>query len=166
MYRTINDFLEDWKHESELTLKVFNNLTRESLGQKVTNDGRSLGKLAWHITLSNPEMLTHSGLPADTFDESQPVPDKPEDIVNEYERTSKLVGRVVSDNWKDENLSDELNIYGQVWKKSTVLKSLIMHQAHHRAQMTVLMRQAGLKVPGIYGPSKEEWEAMGMQAQK
>ncbi|MBI2416475.1 MAG: hypothetical protein HYV28_00920 [Ignavibacteriales bacterium] len=31
--------------------------------------------------------------------------------------------------------------------------------------MTVLMRQAGLKVPGAYGPSREEWAAYGMPAQ-
>ncbi len=30
--------------------------------------------------------------------------------------------------------------------------------------MTVLMRQAGLKVPGTYGPAKEEWGAIGMEA--
>jgi uncharacterized damage-inducible protein DinB len=30
--------------------------------------------------------------------------------------------------------------------------------------MTVLMRQAGLKVPGIYGPSREEWVKIGMTA--
>ena len=29
----------------------------------------------------------------------------------------------------------------------------------------VLMRQAGLAVPGVYGPSKEEWGAYGMPAQ-
>ncbi|MCK4657684.1 MAG: hypothetical protein KAT85_11650, partial [candidate division Zixibacteria bacterium] len=34
---------------------------------------------------------------------------------------------------------------------------------HHRGQMTVLMRQAGLKVPGVYGPSMEEWEHFGMK---
>ena len=28
--------------------------------------------------------------------------------------------------------------------------------------MTVLMRQAGVPVPGMYGPSKEEWAAMGL----
>jgi hypothetical protein len=28
--------------------------------------------------------------------------------------------------------------------------------------MTVLMRQAGLKVPGVYGPAREEWAAYGM----
>jgi len=41
---------------------------------------------------------------------------------------------------------------------------LIQHQNHHRGQMTVLMRQAGLTVPGIYGPAKEEWGNFGMEA--
>jgi uncharacterized damage-inducible protein DinB len=31
--------------------------------------------------------------------------------------------------------------------------------------MTVLMRQAGIKVPGVYGPAKEEWAAYGMPVQ-
>ena len=30
--------------------------------------------------------------------------------------------------------------------------------------MTVLMRQAGLTVPGVYGPAKEEWATAGMEA--
>jgi uncharacterized damage-inducible protein DinB len=30
--------------------------------------------------------------------------------------------------------------------------------------MTVLMRQAGLRVPGVYGPSQEEWSQFGMEA--
>jgi len=37
---------------------------------------------------------------------------------------------------------------------------LIAHQGHHRAQMTVLMRQAGLKVPGVYGPSEADKAAI------
>lgn len=32
--------------------------------------------------------------------------------------------------------------------------------------MTVLMRQAGLTVPGIYGPAKEEWAKFGLEAPK
>jgi uncharacterized damage-inducible protein DinB len=30
--------------------------------------------------------------------------------------------------------------------------------------MTVLMRQAGLTVPGCYGPAAEEWATMGIPA--
>ncbi|MFN7118131.1 MAG: DinB family protein, partial [Saprospiraceae bacterium] len=41
---------------------------------------------------------------------------------------------------------------------------LVKHQAHHRAQMTVIMRILGMKVPGIYGPSSEEWAALGIPA--
>ncbi|HZG18224.1 MAG TPA: DinB family protein, partial [Candidatus Bathyarchaeia archaeon] len=50
------------------------------------------------------------------------------------------------------------------WKNGFTLRALLMHEVHHRGQMTVLMRQAGLTIPGIYGPAKEEWAAMGMEA--
>jgi len=29
----------------------------------------------------------------------------------------------------------------------------------------VIMRQAGLRVPGVMGPAEEEWAAMGMPVQ-
>ena len=74
--------------------------------------------------------------------------------------------KYLSENWKDENLPEELPMYGQTWKKGAVLDSLIKHQTHHRGQIKVLMRQAGLAVPGIYGPSKEEWKNMGMKEAK
>jgi hypothetical protein len=32
--------------------------------------------------------------------------------------------------------------------------------------MTVLMRQAGLVVPGVYGPAREEWAVYGMPTQE
>ena len=56
-------------------------------------------------------------------------------------------------------------MYGESWSRGAVLMSLIVHQAHHRGQMTVLMRQAGLRVPGVYGPAKEDWAAMNLPAQ-
>ena len=45
---------------------------------------------------------------------------------------------------------------------SLTLQILLFHQTHHRGQMTVLMRQAGLPVPGMYGPAKEDWAKYGM----
>jgi len=55
-------------------------------------------------------------------------------------------------------------MYGMTWKRGNTLNALIYHQAHHRGQVTVLMRQAGVPIVGVYGPAKEEWEAMGMTA--
>jgi uncharacterized damage-inducible protein DinB len=40
------------------------------------------------------------------------------------------------------------------------LDKLIRHQIHHRGQITILMRQAGLAAPGVYGPNEEETAAM------
>ncbi len=165
MFRTINDFLDGWKYESEATLKVFENLTDTSLNQKVTSTGRSLGFIAWHITNSIPEMLSKLGLPF-SYEENTPVPSSVETIKDIYQISSKAVIDLISKNWKDEMLNDNINMYGQVWKRASVLSSLITHQAHHRGQMTVLMRQAGLKVPGVYGPAKEEWAQYGMPTQE
>jgi uncharacterized damage-inducible protein DinB len=54
-------------------------------------------------------------------------------------------------------------MYGEKWTRGFTLTSLILHQVHHRGQMTVLMRQAGLEIPGLYGPARQEWAAFGMK---
>ena len=40
---------------------------------------------------------------------------------------------------------------------------LIKHIVHHRGQVTVLMRQAGIKPFGVYGPPKEDWIHLGVR---
>lgn len=162
MYRVIDDFLQDWAYESEATLKLFNNLTQPSLQQKVTPQGRSLGRLAWHLVLTLPEMLNRTGLNVEGPAEDAEIPKTVKQIIDAYRQAAKAVSRQVKKNWKDLDLLDDVDMYGEKWKKGKVLLSLILHQTHHRAQMTVLMRQAGLKVPGIYGPSREEWQEMKM----
>ena len=164
MTHSITEFFADWKNESTATLKIFNALTDASLGQKVTSEGRSLGFLAWHITLTLGEMGGQCGLTVDAPAESAPVPKKASEIVAAYEKASASVADRVQSQWTDAMLNDELDMYGQKWKRGMALDSLIRHEIHHRAQMTVLMRQAGLKVPGVYGPSREEWVQMGMKA--
>ena len=70
----------------------------------------------------------------------------------------------MKEQWTDESLLEEKDMYGEQWTVATVLQTLIQHQIHHRGQMTILMRQAGLTVPGMYGPSKDEWLAFGEEA--
>ena len=72
----------------------------------------------------------------------------------------------IAKHWTDAMLVETVPMYGEDWTRGKVLAALILHQAHHRGQMNVLMRQAGLGVPGVYGPSKEEWVNYGMPAQE
>ena len=166
MYRSIGDFTLDWKYESEATLKVLRALTDESLSQKVTQDGRSLGFLAWHVAFTLGEMGSRMGLDVTAPPEDAEQPAHATDIASAYEVGSRSVLQAVQSTWSDASLEEEVEMYGDKWKRGYALSSLVKHQIHHRAQMTVLMRQAGLKVPGIYGPSKEEWAHMGLPPQK
>jgi uncharacterized damage-inducible protein DinB len=163
MYRSIADFQTDWGYEAEKTLNVFRALTEESLAQKVTEDGRSLGFIAWHITVTLGEMLGQAGIKIDS-PQGGAVPNLT-GIIEAYENGAKLVSEEVAKAWKDEELDDEIQMYGMNWKKGITLHALIAHQIHHRGQMTVLMRQAGLRVPGVYGPAREEWVEYGMAAE-
>lgn len=164
MYRKIKDFQGVWDYEASETLKIFNDLTDESLNQKVTETGRSLGFIAWHIVTTIEEFFASAGIKIDGAKPSAETPDTVTEIVAEFEKAVKSLNEELPKHWLDENLTDKIPMYGETWTKGFALTCFLMHAAHHRGQMTILMRQAGLKVHGVYGPAKEEWEAMGMVA--
>lgn len=166
MYRKIEDFQQDWAEESEMTLKVLRNLTDASLDRRVTPEGRSIGRLAWHITASVSEMLTHAGLSVDGPPDETEEPTSAAQIAAAYQEVAAEAGERVPQKWTDAMLLEEVPMYGEKWRRGKVLDVLVLHQTHHRAQLTVLMRQAGLVVPGCYGPAREEWAAFGMPAMK
>ena len=162
MYRHISDFLTDWGHESASTIKLLKNLSDESLTKKVHPKVRTLGFLAWHLIQTIPEMMGNTGLKIDGPAHTDKTPSSAKEITEAFKKSSDSLIQEVEKNWKDDTLNTEDEMYGEKWKRGLTLLYLMLHQAHHRGQMTVLMRQAGLKVTGIYGPAKEEWAAMGM----
>ncbi len=166
MYRKLEDFINDWTYESESTLKIFNNLTDELLTKKFNENVRTAGRLAWHITTSIGEMAHRTGLTFKTVDDNSPVPATSKEIIDLYKKASENLLSEIKEKWNDETLSVEDDMYGEKWKRETTLGVIISHQIHHRAQLTVVMRLLGLKVPGVYGPSKEEWTNYGMPAEE
>jgi len=166
MYHKISEFILDWTYESESTIKVFSNLANESLSKKVHEKVRTSGRLAWHITTSIPEMMNRTGLKIESVKEDSPIPATVSVLVNAYKSVSEGMITQVKANRNDEYLLKEDDMYGEKWAKGKTLGILITHQIHHRAQLTIVMRLLGLTVPGIYGPSNEEWSAYGMPAQE
>jgi uncharacterized damage-inducible protein DinB len=165
MYRHIHDFLGSWAYETEATIKVFNAMTDESLEQQVYDEGRSLGRIAWHIVQTLPEMGGRTGLQITGPGEEDPVPDTAQEIVALFKQAADSLASQIQGSWSDDDLEVEDDMYGQRWTRSQTLNALVNHQNHHRGQMTVLIRQAGLAVPGVYGPAKEEWGQYGMPPQ-
>ncbi len=162
MFRTIQDFSREWDYEMASTRSVFQHIPNDALRSKENEHIRSIAVLSWHITITLSEMMNKAGLLVSGPDEHSKPPETMEEIIKVYDESAKSVLDQVANHWTNENLLDEINMYGDTWNKGTVLSVLIRHQAHHRGQLTILMRLKGYKVPGVYGPSKEEWSAMGM----
>ena len=162
MYRTLQDFLNDWAHESSLTLKVLSVLTDASLQQTVTETkGRSLGELAWHVATSVTGMLGAGGLRVEGPGFAAPVPSRAQDIVDGYRQASDAVASAIREQWTDAKLSEPLLLFGTIdTTYGGLLNLTVRHEIHHRGQMTILMRQAGLVPPGVYGPNEEESAAI------
>lgn len=163
MVHTIKEFCEEWGHEATFTLKILNALTDESLSQEVADGHRNLGRLAWHIVCTVPEMAERMGLAMGDFDHESDVPKTAGEIVAAYQRLSKRLIDAINLDWDDDTLTTEVDMYGEKWMRAFGLKACVDHQIHHRGQMTVLMRQAGIRVPSTYGPAKEDWAQMDME---
>lgn len=63
MYRRVADFVADYERESEGTLKLFRAIPDSAAAQAVVPGGRTLGRLAWHITCSVGEIARSAQLP-------------------------------------------------------------------------------------------------------
>ena len=163
MVNTIVEFDRLWSYEVEATQKMMKHLTNASLAQPVDGQSRTLGRIAWHIVLSIPEMMTRVGFSLGGPAPEAPVPATAKEIFAAYNMVALSLLDQIKKTWTDETLRVKDDMYGEQWARGYTLQSLVLHQTHHRGQMTVLMRQAGLDVPGVYGPARQEWAAYGME---
>ncbi|MFL6555910.1 MAG: DinB family protein [Bacillus sp. (in: firmicutes)] len=164
MYTSIAEFIEEWNQEASPTQMVLDVLTDQSLQQEVSPDDRTLGRIAWHVVASTPAMLNEFGITVENVDNGATVPTSAKAIADTFRKVSADTINAVQQQWTDASLKETKNVYGMDMQRGVTLALLIKHIIHHRGQMTVLMRQAGVNVPGIYGPSREEWSQMGMEA--
>lgn len=160
MFTSVNDFLKEWKQEAAVTQKVLDVLTDESLKQEISPGLNSIGSLAWHITGSAFFFPSQVGLTFEIPNLQKEAPKSAAEISETYKTVSQRLVQAFSEQVSDGKMNKMVNLFGMEMPFQAVFRLLIQHQAHHRGQLTVLMRQADLKVPGVYGPSKEEWEAM------
>ena len=161
MITSIHEFKEVWREESNFTRRTMAELTDASLAQPVSDDHRTLGRISWHVIASVPDTMCRTGLSVHGPALDSMPSAKASDHVAAYDLASASLSAAI-DSWTDADLDRVDNMFGERWTRRFTLQVLINHQIHHRGQMTILMRQAGLRVPGIYGPAKEDWAQWNM----
>jgi uncharacterized damage-inducible protein DinB len=164
MFRRIDDFITAYSRKSEENHKLLLQLTDASLDQRVAEGHRALGQIAWHIAMTIPEMMANTGLTIEGFDHAAPPPADAQAIADAYQRVTQALLAQLKANWTDETLSIVDEMYGEKWARGLTLFILHDHESHHAGQLTVLLRQAGLKPTAVCGPTKEDWAQYGMEA--
>ncbi|MFE8696105.1 DinB family protein [Cytobacillus sp. FJAT-53684] len=163
MYVTIADFIKEWNKEAILTQNVLDGLTDDSLNQQVYPEGRTLGRIAWHLTTTIPEYLAEFGLKIDEVKNAQQIPTTAKEIAETFKHVSSNAVQAIEQQWKNDTLQEVQMAFGREETNAQIVMGLIKHTVHHRGQITVLMRQAGLKPFGVYGPPKEDWVQFGVE---
>src|SRR5690625_3340944 len=136
--------------------QVLESLTDESLDQKIVPDHNSLGWLGWHIVAVTDFFAGQAGLKLESVGDPKNVPTKASEILEGFKKISTDLKKQVTDSFTDDSLEEEIEALGQKMPRGVLRNQMVLHHTHHRGQMTVLLRQAGLKVPSVMGPTNED----------
>lgn len=154
MYRIVQDFSKEWHLSSKSTLQVMKAITDDKMGQAIVDGHNTLGWLAWHLVSVGGAFGHFAGLQIPAPGPDMDMPNNMADIIEAYEMVIEGYKKAV-ETMTDEQLLEEVQAFGGTMPRGQLLRTLIDHQTHHRGQMTVLLRQAGLPVPPVMGPTAE-----------
>ncbi len=162
MFTTIEDFITTWKDNTQKTLKLFQAIDEKSLDQEVMPGHRDINRLCWHLVQTVPEMMNRVGLHIQDPTNEDKLPKTTKELISAFQQVSDDLVNEITNNWTDDILKTEIEMYGMQWTIARTCRALLLHHVYHVGQISVLMRQAGLKPPYLYGPAKEDWAGMEM----
>jgi len=165
MSREFESFLSTWDAEAKRTADLLRTLPADQYDFRAVDPrGRSLGELAWH--LAELDGYIANGVARGSLS----VGDRPEGIerpraVTELAPGYERIHRAAYEKLKglsDADLDRSIPFFdGNPMEVRRILwDALLHHMIHHRGQLAMLIRQSGGKPVGLYGPTREETEAM------
>ncbi len=160
----IDTFRSVWNSEAQSTIRLLEALPPDQYDFRPDPKGRSIGELAWH--LSEIDACLSFGIAEGRFRFEDEPPDlkRPREIkllAPGYRRVhEQAVARL--EKLENDQLGELVTFFdGQrVTIREVLWSALLHHLIHHRGQLVMMCRMAGGTPPGIYGPNREEMQAM------
>jgi uncharacterized damage-inducible protein DinB len=160
----IDGMLQELEEEAVTTRRVLERVPDNRLGWRPHPKARTLGELALHVAIvpGGVAQLVASPSPAQAPQFRQdPSPASTSELMPALDQsiaTAKQVLGGMDDGaltatWRLTNGERELF----ATTRAAMLRSVMLnHWYHHRGQLTVYLRELGVPIPSIYGPSADE----------
>ena len=155
MFSSLEEALTLWAQQAAITRRVLAALPESAYGARPHEKSRTGAELAWHIATDPYSYVTGTlklkvrGIPAAS------PPATSESLLHAYDAIHRdcvtAVGRQ-----NDEWLRGEARMDGRATTNGIVIGSMVLHETHHRGQLSIYVRMAGGKVPSICGPSADD----------
>lgn len=159
----IEDILRELEEEAQTTRRVLERVPEEKLAWRPHASARTLGELAMHVAIVPGAVaeLIASPSPAQVPQFTDPTAGTAAELLPALAESIAKAKRIVG------GMSDAT--LGETWRmmqgerelfavpRAALLRSVMLnHWYHHRGQLTVYLRELGVAVPAIYGPSADE----------
>jgi uncharacterized damage-inducible protein DinB len=153
-------FLRIWDREAKTTAKVCRAFPAESLGVKPHERSRSIRDLAWQCVIDERviEKIIDGFSDLRNVPPSPPPPETMEEIVAAYEAAHREASEKMRrpETVFSKTVTVMMRGGSIALEQAETIWGNLLDQVHHRGQLTIYLRQAGGKVPAIYGPSGDE----------
>ena len=152
-------FKETWERETAKTIKLLQSLPSDGYDFRPDPEGRSLGELAWH--LAEPEAygsfsIERGGFSRDARPPGIERPRKVEELAPGFERIHRdASARVAKLQPADLDRSITFFTGNPISVRDVLWDFMLLHEIHHRGQLSMLSRQSGGKPSSCYGPTRE-----------
>jgi uncharacterized damage-inducible protein DinB len=155
--------LQELEQEAQTTRRVLERVPDNRLGRRPHEKARTLGELALHVAIvpGGVAQLVASPSPAQAPQFIDPSPKSASELIpaldDSIAKAKKVLGAMddlaLTATWRMMQGERELFAVPRV----ALLRSIMLnHWYHHRGQLTVYLRELGVRVPSIYRPSADE----------
>ena len=158
----IEALIQELEHEAQTTRRVLERVPGDKLGWKPHEKSMSLGQLAMHVATTPggvSEVVRKSPYPASEFKQpnatnvSELLPALEQGVANAKKNLRAIGDAGLGAIWRVVEGDRELT---SMPVGAALRYIMLNHWYHHRGQLSVYLRELGVPVPSIYGPSADE----------
>ena len=160
----IEGMLKELEEEAQTTRRVLERVPDDRLGWRPHQKARTLGQLALHVAMvpggvaqlvssSPPAPAPQFGPDPSPATSAELIPTLDQSIARAKQLLGGMDDAALTSTWRLTNGDRELF----ATTRAAMLRSIMLnHWYHHRGQLTVYLRELGVPIPSVYGPSADE----------